>query len=171
MTLDDDVARLSRSRPFNLLPREAVQLLAFSCEKRRLKSGDKLFASGDTADCAYFVRSGAILLREVGSEGKSPHRVGAGGLIGESALYVSTIRRVEAQAEEDTVVLGLSRDTFRRVLSEFPSGAAKIRASLAARTRKLVDNLEAARVKSLDATPARGAMRDNSTRGPPARAR
>ena len=157
MTLDDDVTRLSRSRPFNLLPREAVQLLAFSCEKRRLKGGDKLFAPGETADCAYFVRSGAILLREVGGKARSPRRVGPGALIGESALYVSTVRRVEAQAEEDAVVLSLSRDTFRRVLSEFPSGAVKIRASLAARTRKLVDNLEAARVKSLDAAPARGA--------------
>ena len=28
MTLDDDVGRLARTRPFNLLPREAVQLIA-----------------------------------------------------------------------------------------------------------------------------------------------
>ena len=153
MTLDDDVARLSRSRPFNLLPREAVQLLAFSSEKRRLKRSDKLFASGDTADCAYFVRSGAILLREVGSEGKSPRRVGAGGLIGESALYALIKRRHEARVAEDAVVTEVSRETFRRVLSEFPDAAEKVRLSLAERTRRLVDGLDATRRRSLSSSP------------------
>jgi hypothetical protein len=41
VTLDDDVGRLARTRPFSLLPREAVQLIAFACEKRRLKAGEE----------------------------------------------------------------------------------------------------------------------------------
>ena len=62
MTLDDEVARLGRTRPFDLLPREAVQLIAFSCEKRRLRAGEALFFAGETADSGYFVHSGAITL-------------------------------------------------------------------------------------------------------------
>ena len=39
MSLEDDVRRLSRARPFDALPREALQLLAFSCQKRRIGAG------------------------------------------------------------------------------------------------------------------------------------
>ena len=68
-----------------------------------------------------------------------------GALIGESALYAPTTRRVSARAAEDAVVMRIPRETFRRVLTEFPAGAAEIRAVLAARMRRLVDGLEATR--------------------------
>ncbi|HEX9168894.1 MAG TPA: Crp/Fnr family transcriptional regulator, partial [Roseiarcus sp.] len=153
MTLDDDVGRLARTRPFSLLPREAVQLVAFACEKRRLKAGEPLFLAGETADSAYFVRSGAIALLADGVDPKGERRVGAGALIGEGALYAQTARRVGARAAEDAVVMAVSRETFRRVLAEFPTGAERIRAELAARTRLLVDALDATRVKSFETPP------------------
>ena len=114
MTLDDEVVRLGRTRPFDLLPREAVQLIAFSCEKRRLRAGEALFFPGEAADSGYFVHSGAITLLEDGAKPEAERRVGAGALIGESALYASTTRRVSA------------------------------------RTRLLVDGLEATRIRSFD---------------------
>ena len=148
MRLDDDVLRLGWTRPFNLLPREAVQLIAFSCEKRSLKAGEALFFAGEAADSGYFVHSGAIMLVEDRAEPKGGRRAGPGALIGESALYAQTARRVSARAAEDAVVMRISQETFRRVLTEFPAGAEKIRAVLAARTRRLVDGLEATRVKA-----------------------
>jgi CRP-like cAMP-binding protein len=151
VTLDDDVGRLARTRPFSLLPREAVQLIAFASEKRRLKAGDTLFVAGETADFGYFVHSGAIALLADGGEPKGERRVRAGALIGESALYAETERRVGARAAEDAVVMRIPRETFRRVLAEFPAGAEKIRAELAQRTHRLIDGLEAARTKSFEA--------------------
>jgi len=149
VTLDDDVARLGRTRPFDLLPREALQLIAFSCEKRRLRAGEALFFPGEAADSGYFVHSGAITLLEDGAE-EGERRIGPGALIGETALYAATARRVSARAAEEAVVMRIPRETFRRVLKEFPAGAEKIRAALATRTRVLVDGLEATRVQSLD---------------------
>jgi CRP-like cAMP-binding protein len=154
VTLDDDVARLARTRPFNLMPREAVQLIAFSCEKRRVRVGDTLFCSGEIADAGYFVLSGAITLLEDGAERKGARRVGACALIGESALYAPIARRVEARVAEDAVVMRVQRETFRRVLVEFPTAADKIRAALGARMRRLIDGLDAARVKSFDGAVA-----------------
>jgi CRP-like cAMP-binding protein len=154
MTLESDVARLARTRPFNLLPREAVQLVAFSCEKRRLRVGDALFLAGEIGDAGYFVHSGAILLTEGSAEPKSVRRIGAGALIGESALYAPIERRVEARAAEDALVLRVQRETFRRVLAEFPEAAKKVRAALAQRTRRLVDGLEATRIRSFDGAAA-----------------
>jgi CRP-like cAMP-binding protein len=154
VTLDDDVGRLARTRPFSLLPREALQLIAFACEKRRLKAGDTLFLAGETADVGFFVHSGAIALLADGAEPKDERRAGAGALIGESALYADAARRVGARAAEDAVVMAIPRETFRRVLTEFPAGAARIRAELAARTHALVEGLEAARVKSFEGPAA-----------------
>ena len=154
MTLDDEVARLGRTRPFDLLPREALQFIAFSSEKRRLRAGDALFVAGETADSGYFVHSGAITLLDDGAEPKGERRVEAGALIGESALYAPTARRVSARAAEDAVVMRIPRDTFRRVLTEFPAGAEKIRLALATRMRRLVDGLEATRIKSFEGSLA-----------------
>jgi CRP-like cAMP-binding protein len=153
VTLDDDVSRLAHTRPFSFLPREAVQLIAFSCEKRRLQADEPLFDSGEAADSAYFVYSGAILLAGGGADMSGVRRVQAGGLIGETALYAAIERRTGARAAEDAVVLKVPRETFRRVLAEFPGAAGKIRASVAERTHRLIDRLEAARIKSFDSAP------------------
>ncbi len=151
MTLDSDVARLARSRPFNLLPREAVQLVAFSCGKRRFMAGEILFRSGEAGDGAYFLHSGAVLLSKQGPGPEGEKRVTAGALIGESALYAPVIRQVGAQVAEDAVLSPVPRETFRRMLAEFPAAAEKVRATLAERAHRLVERLDAARVRSLDA--------------------
>jgi CRP-like cAMP-binding protein len=158
VTLESDVARLARTRPFSLLPREAVQLIAFASEKRRLSAGEALFHPGETGDSGFFVHSGTIALMELGADPASARRVGAGALIGESALYAAVARRVEARAVEDTLVTETRREIFRRVLAEFPEAADRVRIALAIRTRRLVDSLDAARARSLAvARPARPA--------------
>ena len=158
MTLDSDVARLARTHPFSLLPREAVQLVAFSADKHRLRAGDSLFSPGEIGEGSYFVLSGAILLKADGADLSDARRVGAGALIGESALYAPTPRRTEARAAEDALVMHVRRETLRRVLLEFPEAANKVRASVEARTRKLVDSLDAVRVKSLDGAATPGSL-------------
>ncbi len=42
MSLEGDVRRMGRTRPFDLLPREARQLIAFSCVRKALKAGETL---------------------------------------------------------------------------------------------------------------------------------
>jgi CRP-like cAMP-binding protein len=153
VTLDSEVTRLAHTRPFNLLPREAVQLIAFSSEKRRLRSGEALFHAGEDGDAGFFVHSGTIALMEKGERPEDARRVGAGALIGESALFVSVVRRCEAHVVEDALVTRIPRETFRRVLSEFPEAAKKVRLELAERTRKLLERLEAARARSFAVAP------------------
>jgi len=148
VTLDSDVARLARTRPFNLMPREAVQLVAFSSQKRRLSAGDSLFHVGETGDAGFFVLKGTIGLIEKGAAPDCARRVGAGALIGEGALYAPVVRRVEALVLEDAVVTRIPGEIVRRVLTEFPEAAGKVRASLAERTRLLVEGLDAARIRS-----------------------
>jgi len=150
VTLDSDVAHLARTPPFSLLPREALQLVAFSCRKRRLEAGQILFRAGEAGDEGYFLHSGAVLLAKEGGGPEGERRVTAGALIGESALYAPVVRQVEARVVEDAVVTPVARETFRRVLAEFPAAADMLRAALAGRARRLVEGLDAARIRSLD---------------------
>ena len=72
MSLESDVRRMAATRPFSLLPREALQLLAFSCEKRALKAGQALFEAGEVADAAYFVLTGEIVLYRAAARSVAP---------------------------------------------------------------------------------------------------
>lgn len=153
MTLDSEVTRLAHTRPFNLLPREAVQLIAFSSEKRRLRPGEALFDVGDDSDGGYFVHSGVIALTEKGAMPENARLVGAGSLIGESALYAPIVRQTNARAVDDALVTRVPRETFRRVLSEFPEAADKVRVAVAQRTRQLLERLEATRARSFAVAP------------------
>ncbi len=146
MSLDSDVRRLAATRPFNVLPREAVQLLAFSCEKRRLKAEIPLFSFGDPADSAYFVLEGEILLVANSDE----RRVGPGVLIGETALLADTQRGADARASCDSTVLKIPRETFWRILTEFPDAAARVQAGAATRVRALFAELEAVRRRAFN---------------------
>ncbi len=146
MSLESDVRRLSGTRPFNMLPREALQLLAFSCERRQLKAGQTLFAAGEPADGAYFLLEGEIALSADGEE----RRVAAGALIGETALIVDVMRGAGARASVDSTLLRISRDTFRRVLGEFPASAVKVHASVSVRMRRFLDQLEAIRARAFE---------------------
>ena len=150
MSLDADVRRLSGVRPFNALPREALQLLAFSCEKRTLRAGEALFSAGEPADGAYFVLEGEVVL----TRGDGERRAGVGALIGETALLIETQRPADARAACDCLLLRVPSATFRRVLSEFPQSAAGIRRAAAGRAGALLGRLEDLRRRPFAGRPA-----------------
>jgi len=144
MSLDADVRRLASVRPFSALPREALQLLAFSCPKRRLKAGETLFKRNDPADEAYFVLEGEIALYR----GQETRQAAQGALIGEATLLTPTFRPTDANATQDTTLLVITAETFKRVLSEFPGSAVEIRNDITSRARKMIADLERIRVRS-----------------------
>ena len=146
MSLEADVRRMAHTRPFSLLPREALQLIAFSCTRTFLRAGQTLFVEGDPADAAYFVLSGAITLVAQGSE----RRVEPDALIGETALIADVARHASARAADTVVALRIPREVFQRVLSEFPEAAAKLRAETLARSRKLLGELEAVSARAFN---------------------
>ena len=146
MSLEANVRRMATTRPFDLLPREAVQLIAFSCENKALKTGETLFKVGDPADAAYFLLSGELSLTVKGAE----RRAEPGALIGEMALMAEVVRHADAKATEDSELLRIPGPVFRRVLSEFPHAAVKVRAGIVTRTRALVKALDAKREKLLE---------------------
>lgn len=150
MSLDQDMAILGGTPPLSLLDREALRLIAFSSDKRRVRGGELLFRKGGASYGAAIVLSGAIAL-DPPDDGSEPARiVGRGALIGELALLIATDHPAQSVAHEDSEVLIISRQLFKRVLDEFPDHAVAIHGHYAEQLRALA--AQATRVqRKLDA--------------------
>ena len=64
MSLESDMALLSRVAMLAGMERDALRLLAFAAETQQLRAGDVLFRKGDASDGGYVVAQGAIALIE-----------------------------------------------------------------------------------------------------------
>ena len=127
MALEDDIRILSGVGLFGELTNEQLRLLAFGAEQVRLSAGREIYREGATADCAYVVASGTVVLyRDGGGEAVAVARVGPGALLGEMALITQTTRLTYAAAETDVELIRLSRSLFRRILQEYPQAAAEL---------------------------------------------
>ena len=135
MSIEDDIALLSRVPSFNLLGMSAIQVLAIGAEQRDFEYGDELFHAGDVADSGFVVRSGSF---RVAAEGMPDVIADPACLIGELALLVQMDRPGTATALERSSVIRISRSLFLRVLESHPEAARRLRDDLAARTNSVV---------------------------------
>ncbi len=134
MTIEDDIALLSRVPTFNLLGMSAIQVLAIGAEQRDFEYGDELFHAGDVADSGFVVRTGSFRVAAAGM----PDVVAAPTtLIGELALLIQMDRPGTATALERSSVIRISRSLFQRVLESHPEAARRLRDDLAARTNSV----------------------------------
>jgi CRP-like cAMP-binding protein len=129
VALDDTIALLREAPLIGLFDPDALRLLAFSAETRRLRQGEVLFHRGDRSDGGYVVTSGVIGIATPGSEPEL--HLGPGSLIGRVALFVRTERPATATAREPSELLRISPTLMRRVLAAFPSAADGLRDAMA----------------------------------------
>lgn len=134
MSLDRTIAALAAHDLFANLPAEAQRLIAFTADRVELAPGARLFTQGTPADGAFVLMSGELDL-EVTRDGgtASLGRVPAGALLGEMALLCQTVRPATAIAAGPVEAVRIARATFRRLLEEYPAGAAQMRSHLAKR--------------------------------------
>lgn len=136
LALDDDIRILSGVGLFGDLTSEQLRLLAFGAEQVRLSAGREIYRENATADCAFVVVSGKVVLyREQNGESVAVSRVGPGTLLGEMALIAETRRLTYAAAETDVELIRLNRTLFRRILEEYPEAAAELH-------RRMLEELE-----------------------------
>jgi CRP-like cAMP-binding protein len=126
MSLVDDITLLSRAPMLSHLDGEALRLLAFAADQRRLEAGEVLFRRGDLADGGYVVAQGALALDT--GKGGPVFTAGPGALIGRTALFTTLRRPATATATAPTSVLHVSASLMRRMLEEFPAAAASMHA-------------------------------------------
>jgi CRP-like cAMP-binding protein len=125
MSLEEDMACLSRVTMLAGMERDALRLLAFAAETMQLRAGDILFRKGEASDGGYVVTKGAIALIEEDAK-TADAIIGPGGLIGEVALITRTKRPATAIAREPTTVMRITRGMFRRTMEEYPQLAQRL---------------------------------------------
>jgi CRP-like cAMP-binding protein len=159
VSLDRDIALLSRVPLFSELTTEQLRLLAFSAVRLELSPGQVLFREGATAGSGYIVAFGGIEL-SIGQGGKRKVMMTceAGSLIGELALFIEIKRPATATAVVSSEVLDIDRKLVTRMLNEYPHVAVRLRKTLAGRLTATIGEL--GRIRSaLDSIDARAMRR------------
>ncbi len=142
MTIEDDIAILSRVPTFAKLGFSALQIVAIGSESQHLAEGEILFRAGETTDAGYVVQEGSLKLTPDDPRWSGPSvTFGPGALIGELALVTETVCSATAIAHEPTTVMRISRSLFRKVLEGFPNAARVMRDRFAARAGPVGDEL------------------------------
>lgn len=130
MSLGTYVRLLSRLPLFEGVSLDALRLIAFGSDERRLRDGQVLFDVGDMAHSAYLVLDGEVDLFTPDSDGvmRPPQRLKPGALIGAMALFIRKNRDSKAVSVGDTRLLSIPKRTMERVLREHPEDARRFEA-------------------------------------------
>jgi len=148
VSIENDIAFLSRVPTFAKFGYSALQIVAIGSETRHLVDGETLFRAGETTDAGYVIQEGSLQLTTHDPRLSEPAvTFGPGTLIGELALLTETVCSATAIAAEPATVIRISRNLFRKVLEGFPEPARLMRERLAARVSQ--SNGELLRVRAI----------------------
>ena len=151
MALDDDIRILSGVELFSELNAEQLRLLAFGAEVARFRAGREIYREGITADCAYVVVAGTVVLyRDHEGEAVVVSRVRPGAILGELALIAPTTRLTYAAAETDVELIRLNRALFRRILEEYPEAAFRLHQRISENLHAFLQDIERVAPKFAD---------------------
>ena len=97
-------------------------------QERRLRKGEVLFRAGEAGDELFVIRSGNVVVSKpvTGRVEQVLRHLGPGEVFGEMCVFGDEQRRsATIQAETDTILLGLHRDSLSRFIESSPRDAAK----------------------------------------------
>ncbi len=149
MSIKEEVEVLRNIPLFAKLESAKLKLLAFTSERLTFETGQPLFQQGDPGDAAYIVMDGAadVLINTP----KGPVKVanlGRHQIIGEIAILCDVPRTATVVASQPTTTLKINKDTFFRLINEFPQIAVEIMRELARRLDKTNEQLRQAVTKA-----------------------
>ncbi|PTL84684.1 Crp/Fnr family transcriptional regulator [Vitiosangium sp. GDMCC 1.1324] len=124
---------------FEHLASEDLENLSGLLQQRRYNKGEVIFHQGDVGTALFIVRKGEVAIRLSSSEGKEVilGLLGRGESFGELALLDGEPRSTDAVAREETHLLSLHQEDFRRFLSERPQVAMGLLAVLSRMVRRV----------------------------------
>lgn len=99
-----------------------------SFRERRLRKGDVLFRAGDPGEELFLIKDGSIVVSKpvTGRVEQVLSRLGSGEAFGEMSLFGDERRRsATCQAELDSLLYSLDRDSLNRFVTGSPIAAAK----------------------------------------------
>ena len=124
---------------FSGIPKDFFEQLEKAVKERYLSAGEVLFAEGAPGKVLYIIKSGEIeILKSDHVSGKQVRLAvrAKGDFFGEMSLLEATPRFATARAVEDSIVLELSRETFKKLIIKNPASAFEVMNVLSSRLRQ-----------------------------------
>jgi CRP/FNR family transcriptional regulator, cyclic AMP receptor protein len=134
MSLIQEVELLKNIPLFSKIDPSKLKLLAFTSERLTYGEGQVLVRQGDPGDAAYIIIEGrASVLIDTEGGRVEVFKLARGDIFGEIAILIDVPRTATVQATETVTALRVSKETFFRLLGDFPQIAVEIMRELARR--------------------------------------
>ena len=131
MTLKERVDALARVPIFAGLSRRSLERIARIAKEAELRADQVLIQPRATGSGMFVLLEGAAV---VDIRGKAVRELGAGDIVGELALLTpEALRTARVRAKTPVRCLAISRDDFRRILTDEPRVAIQVLETVAAR--------------------------------------
>lgn len=153
----DKVYALRRTMLFGELNESELSALAWRATERRLNRGEILFIAGDEAAGLFVIVEGALRAYREGVDGREQiiHVERAGATIAELPVFDDKPYPSTVAAEEDSIVLFLSKNDVKSLCLTHPEIALTALKLLAGRLRKCAELVEALSLREVDQRLAR----------------
>jgi CRP/FNR family transcriptional regulator, cyclic AMP receptor protein len=145
MSLKEEVEVLRNIPLFAKLEPAKIKLLAFTSERLTFQDGQPLFQQGDPGDAAYIIIDGeADVMLESPTGRIKLATLGRNAIIGEIAILCDVPRTATVVSKGATVTLKINKETFFRLITEFPQMSVDIMRELGRRIEKTNEQLRQA---------------------------
>ncbi|MGN6540066.1 MAG: Crp/Fnr family transcriptional regulator [Ginsengibacter sp.] len=115
MSSNPKVSLLQKTAIFKNTPEKDLADIADILQKVSLKTGDAIFAKGDTGDCMYIIEKGSVRIHD---GGYTFAILKENEVFGELSLLDSETRSASATCDHDCVLLKLDQTPFYSILSK-----------------------------------------------------
>ena len=119
--LEENLEALRGPDLFSAVPLDRLRLYAYMCRRERYRAGEFLFRQGEPATRGFVVLSGRVqIIREYPEKHVVLNQFGPGEFFGGVALLGDVKYVFSARAATDCDLVTLDRESFRKLLMQFP---------------------------------------------------
>ncbi|MFP4157923.1 MAG: Crp/Fnr family transcriptional regulator [Opitutales bacterium] len=143
---------LRKAPMFSGISADALQALVEGCRLLKYGRGEYLFHEGETADGFYVVHAGAVNVHRVTEDGREQviRVFYPGESLGEVVIVGDQTYPAAAKATENSQVILVPTDFFRRRIQADPDLALRILASMSLHLRYLVESVESLKLNQAE---------------------
>jgi CRP-like cAMP-binding protein len=141
---------LARQPLFRGLGEDELAVLAGGTRELRVKRHEMLFHKGDVPEGLFVVVLGQVKLFIPSSQGweKVVHMEGPGATFGEAVVFMDKPYPISAQANQDSLLLVVSRDALTQAIASSVALCRMMLSSLSVRMHELLSDIEACTLRS-----------------------
>ncbi|MBL8674134.1 MAG: cyclic nucleotide-binding domain-containing protein [Rhodospirillales bacterium] len=149
MSINEEVELLRAVPLFAKVEPAKLKLLAFTSERLTFDPGQELCHQGDMGDAMYVILGGSadVLIDSSGGQIKVAE-LKKNGFVGEIAILCDVPRTATVVAHDRLTTLKITKETFFRMVTEFPTMAVEMMRELAHRLEDTNQKLRAVSAKA-----------------------